>query len=112
MHAIRAIDSALSSGEVYSFEAGCDTSIYNTAYFGYVYGNGQSSYATIGLYGVDRILNVTGYGRVGVGTTTPSYNLDVVGTLRATSNILTTNGYVQIGNGRLVWDSNNNAICV
>ena len=50
-------------------------------------------------------------GSVGIGTPSPSYNLDVAGTLRATGNIL-TNGYVQIGNARLVWDSTNNAIRV
>lgn len=50
-------------------------------------------------------------GNIGVNTISPAHKLDVAGTLRATSNIL-TNGYVQIGNGRLVWDSDNNAICV
>ncbi len=50
-------------------------------------------------------------GSVGIGTPSPTYKLDVAGTLRATSNIL-TNGYVQIGNARLVWDSANNAIRV
>ena len=83
-HCIKAINPSLSSGEAYLYEIGRSASSTNTAYFGYVYGGDSgTSYATIGLYSHDRILNVTASDMVGIGTTTPSYKLDVNGTLHA-----------------------------
>lgn len=73
-----------STNEAFIMNVGQGNSYCNSAYFGFAYqsaGN-VASYATIGLYGVDRILNVSGNRNVGINTTTPSYSLDVNGTAR------------------------------
>ena len=46
---------------------------------------------------------------VGINTTSPAYQLDVTGNVH-TTNAFYTDNFIQIGNGRLVWDQTNNAI--
>jgi hypothetical protein len=48
----------------------------------------NSNFLTFGLFQNDNIMNITGAGNVGIGTTTPSYKLDVVGDARITSGSL------------------------
>ena len=56
-------------------------STYNEAYFGYHHkaDGSQTNYATIGLYGQDEIVNITGYRRLGINSTAPGYTLHVEG---------------------------------
>ena len=60
---------------------GKENSAKNQAYFGYhhVADGSNSNYATIGLYSVNEIFNITAGANVGIGTTTPSYKLHVHG---------------------------------
>lgn len=55
---------------------------YNSAYVGYrhVSDGSSSNMLTFGLYGSDNLVNILGNGYVGIGTTAPSYALQVQGT--------------------------------
>ena len=85
-HACNILNPAMANNEAYIVQVGQSAGGYNSAYYGYVSGGASSanSYATIGLFGVDRVLNVTGQRFVGLNTTTPAYTLDVNGTSRVT----------------------------
>lgn len=48
-------------------------------YFNYVGDQSTSNFLSLGLFAVDEVLNITGAGRVGIGTTSPSSKLDVSG---------------------------------
>jgi hypothetical protein len=80
-HAILALNSGLSTGEAYLIQFGQADNTRNNGYMGFVYqGSGSASnYVTFGLHSVDRIMNITGSGYVGIGTTTPTSSLHVVG---------------------------------
>lgn len=84
-HSIVSYNSGLSNDEAYVYEIGREGSIYNSAYFGYVYKGNSTSYATIGLFAVDRVLNICGNGGVGIWTTSPQFTLDVNGDIRGSS---------------------------
>jgi trimeric autotransporter adhesin len=54
----------------------------NSGYLGFRYAGGAGSsanYLTLGMYGRDNILNVTGGGNVGIGTTVPTQKLSISG---------------------------------
>ena len=97
-HAITALNPAQSNGEAFMMQFGQTAGTYGTSYFGHVNQGPTSSnnYATVGLYGQDRILNVTGNRQVGINTTTPQYNLDVAGNVHVSS-LLTTDGGLYSG---------------
>jgi hypothetical protein len=80
-HAILALNSGLSTGEAYLIQFGQADNTRNNGYIGFVnQGSGSTSnYVTFGLHSVDRIMNITGSGYVGIGTTTPTSSLHVVG---------------------------------
>lgn len=73
------INSNLTTGQNVVHFIGKQSNTKNTAYFGFNYeGDGSNdNYATIGLYGADNILNVKASGKVGIGTTTPAYQLQL-----------------------------------
>ena len=95
-HAITSLNPLQSLGEVFLMQVGQTASTYGTSYLGHVNqgSNNSTCYATIGLYGQDRILNVTGNRQVGINTTTPQYALDVGGKVQ--SNGVIVNGAVSI----------------
>ena len=100
-HPLSALNPTQSTGEAFVMQVGQTASTYAASYFGHVNQGAANSYATIGLYGQDRILNVTANKQVGINTTNPQYNLDVVGNAQVSSLItagggLYTNKAVQI----------------
>src|SRR5581483_7838452 len=79
-HPINVINSGMASGDSAIINVGEAESNLNSGYFGFSYSGTSGStnnYATIGLWGKDHILNVTGGGNVGIGTTAPADTLDV-----------------------------------
>ena len=103
-HALSALNPAQSTGEAFIMQVGQTAAQYGTSYLGHVNQGGlySNNYATIGVYGQDRIVNVTGNRMVGINTTTPAYNLDVVGNIHSTgiayaNGGVQTNGCVSIG---------------
>ena len=63
----------------------------NSGYIGYKYSGTAGSNAnvlTFGHWGSDNLMNIDGLGNVGIGDTTPSYKLDVAGTIRATGDVI------------------------
>ena len=109
-HALSALNPAQSTGEAFMLQVGQTAGTYGTAYFGHVYQGATNStnYATVGLYGQDRILNVTGNRQVGVNTTTPAYTVDVAGTGRFSNS--TTGLRIQSGDpGLLVYSASGTA---
>lgn len=78
------MNGSMANGHMYySHLFGKAASSKNSAYVGfYNAGAGSdSNYLSMGLYGVNNVLNITAAGNVGVGTTSPSQKLHVVGNL-------------------------------
>ncbi len=86
------LNANLAANEATVINIGQANSGRNLGYYGFVYTSAGSttSYLTMGLWGIDRILNINGMGNVGIGTTSPQFNLDVNGTLRASAGITTS----------------------
>ena len=99
----------------------------NSAYFGYNHTSdgSASNFATMGLFGVDNVLNITAANRVGIGTTAPTAKLQVNGngSTSATTSLLVQNssgtqafkvedgGIVQIGlTSGINWDFTSNTL--
>ena len=74
------------------FMVGTARSSKNSAYYGFHYDSAGSNdnYATMGLYGVDQIINIKGNGNVGIGTIDATYKLTVNGNI-AGNTIIATN---------------------
>jgi hypothetical protein len=76
---ISALDNNMSSGSTRYISLGQYPSALNQADIGFYYASAGSlsNYMSFGFYGYPRILNITGSGYVGIGTTNPSYPLYV-----------------------------------
>jgi hypothetical protein len=75
------------TGGALSFNIGQSLSTYNNAAlkFHYVGNSNSSNYLGLGFYDRDNILNVLASGNVGINTSTPSYALEVNGSIRVSS---------------------------
>ncbi|MGI0134421.1 MAG: hypothetical protein ACREBW_05635, partial [Candidatus Micrarchaeaceae archaeon] len=73
------LDNSMVATQNLVYHMGHDLSNYDTGYFGFNYQglNSTSNFVTLGLYGNDNILNIQGTGRVGIGTTAPTTQLQV-----------------------------------
>ena len=77
-----AISSGMPANSNFVHFIGQATTTNNSGYIGFNYASSgsNSNFVTIGLFGKDNILNITGNNYVGIGTTSPSSRLSVVGT--------------------------------
>ena len=81
----------------------------NSGYIGYNWSSNSANanYITLGHYGVDNIVAITGAGNVGIGNVSPSYKLDVNGSVRTGSSLTVHNSGG--GDASLTFDRNANA---
>lgn len=79
----------------------------NAGYIGFNWSSNasNSNFLTLGLWGVDNVLNINGNGYVGIGTTEPTSKLDVNGSVNI-------NGSLKIGDATISWDSTNGCLKV
>lgn len=78
---IRVLAPSLPTGDKILMSVGVADNTRNMGqlYFNYVGDQCTSNFLSLGLFAVDEVLNITGAGRVGIGTTSPSSKLDVNG---------------------------------
>lgn len=78
------MNSSMGNGHTFfSHLFGKAASMYNSAYVGYYHAGAGSTqnYLSMGMYGVNNILNITGDGNVGIGTTNPLAKCHIKGEL-------------------------------
>ena len=86
-HSINALAPNLTTGENNIFIIGRAASNKNSGYIGYKYSAAGSNLnvLTFGHWNSDNLMNLTGDGKLGIGTENPAEKLEVVGTIKATS---------------------------
>jgi len=98
-----AIAPGLTAGHNLISIIGQDESAYNSGYIGFnmVEPGSSDNFLTFGLHTHDNMLNLTGAGNVGIGTTNPSATLDVNGNMFIGSNAWTksSNNGISFDNG-------------
>lgn len=96
------------SRHVTGYSVGQAFSARNSAYLGFFFSSSgsTSNYGTLGLHSVDDVLVWTGSGNVGIGTTTPGSKLEVAGTIRADTSVLSP--VVGTVSGNLVFGAGGN----
>ncbi|MBN2779015.1 MAG: hypothetical protein JXR36_15360, partial [Bacteroidales bacterium] len=92
-----AIAPNLSTGNNLIHMIGKAESEYNCGYVGFHFNESGNSdnYLTFGLHSHDNLLNITGAGNVGIGTTNPTYKLEVNGNIKAPHYGLDATAYFQ-----------------
>ncbi len=95
------LNSGMATGNHIMYALGRSDNAYNMGQFYYYFDSAGSTNnrISVGLHSVDDLLNIVGTNRVGIGTTGPSYKLDITGDLRSTTSayFATSSGNVGIG---------------
>ncbi|MFH1714990.1 MAG: hypothetical protein ABH857_02205 [Elusimicrobiota bacterium] len=105
---LKMFDSVMSVTDAVRFQFGKEETNYNAVEntFSYVGDNSTSNYYTIGLYGKS-IAHFVGTGRMGIGTTQPAEEIEVVGEIKANEIRTSTVSAVDASGLYLVDDGNN-----
>ncbi|MFH1187247.1 MAG: hypothetical protein V1688_00105, partial [bacterium] len=112
-HAYRALAPNLGTSQHYVFaEGGVAENTKNSAHLDFYYAGAGSNdnRLTMGLWGVDNVLNITGAGRVGIGYNSPTEALEVNGNIKASGAVdagdgVFTNGDIHVeGNVYMGWE--------
>jgi hypothetical protein len=88
------LNSSLGSSRNYLLIIGQAASTKNSGYIGYNHsgtGGSNSNYLTFGHFGSDNLVNINGVGNVGIGTTTPTQLLHIIGANAANNGITIQN---------------------
>jgi hypothetical protein len=105
-----AFASNLASGNNLIHFIGQSGSVKNSAYLGFKYSSSGSNdnILTLGLYGVDNVLNITGAGNVGIGTNLPGSLLTLYATTTPTiafQNAGAVRGYISADSGNNIYNA-------
>jgi hypothetical protein len=106
-HSINAFNANLASGENQLIAVGQEGSTKNSGYIGYkwISSGNNGNMLTFGHWGNDNIMNLTADGKLGIGTTGPTAQLDVRGAVSSIIAMTSAHGYSSNRNWRFV--SNN-----
>ena len=91
-HAIEAFNGNLTANEGNYIFVGKEGSSKNTGYIGYKYSGtpgSNSNILTFGHWASDNLMNLTGDGKLGIGTESPAEKLEVSGSIKSTSRAIT-----------------------
>ncbi len=89
-----ALNASTTSGTETYFTIGQSNSNRNQIEFKFYYSSNSSNsnYGSFGIHTIGQMFILSGNGNIGIYNTTPSYTLDITGTLRSTGNIYATSG--------------------
>ena len=90
-HAVEAFNANLTNGENNVVLIGKEGSNKNTGYIAYKWfsSGSNSNILTFGHWGSDNLMNLTGDGKLGIGTESPAEKLEVSGSIKSTSRAIT-----------------------